>query len=152
MPHEIEEKELPMRDHDEVPTVIIEKETGGGAGSFLLGALVGAGLALLFAPRSGEETRQELEEKARKLKMSAEERVREAQQQLEERLDDARAGVQTRVDNVREAVESGRRAASEARHDLEDKLERSKAAYRAGVEAARSAAQESSEGETDTED
>lgn len=131
-----------MRDHDDVSTVIIEKESGAGAGAFLLGALVGAGLALLFAPRSGEETRKELEERARDLKSSAEERVREAQRQLEERMDEARTGVQSQVDNVRQAVDQGRRAASEARHDLEDKLERSKAAYRAGVEAARSAAKE----------
>jgi len=151
VPHEYE-KELAMRDQEDVSTVIIERETGGGAGSFLLGALVGAGLALLFAPRSGEETRQELEQKARDLKMSAEERVREAQRQLEERLDEARAGVQSRVDNVREAVESGRRAASEARHELEDRLDRSKAAYRAGVEAARSAAKEPAEEEADGEE
>lgn len=131
-----------MRDHEDVSTVIIEKESGGGSGAFLLGALVGAGLALLFAPRSGEETRQELEERARNLKSSAEERVREAQRQLEERLDEARSGVQSRVDNVRQAVDQGRKAASEARHELEDKLERSKAAYRAGVDAARSAAKE----------
>ncbi|MFP3949177.1 MAG: YtxH domain-containing protein [Gemmatimonadota bacterium] len=131
-----------MRNHDDVPTVIIEKESGGGAGAFLLGALVGAGLALLFAPRSGEETRQELEERARNLKTSAEERVREAQRQLEERLEEARAGVQSRVDNVRHAVDEGRQAAGQARHELEDKLERSKAAYRAGVEAARAAARE----------
>ena len=35
-----------MRDHDEVPYVVIEKEGGVGLGAFILGALVGAGLAL----------------------------------------------------------------------------------------------------------
>ncbi len=49
-----------MRDHDETPYIVIEREGGGGLGSFILGALVGAGLALLFAPQSGEETQEEI--------------------------------------------------------------------------------------------
>ncbi|MHB1193170.1 MAG: YtxH domain-containing protein [Longimicrobiales bacterium] len=130
-----------MRDHDEQPTIIIERGGGGGGvGPFLLGALVGAGLALLFAPQSGAETQAELKAKARKLKASAEDRVRAAQKQLEERLDAARENVQSRVDDVKDAVDAGRKAAVDARGDLERKLERSKAAYRAGIEAARQAA------------
>jgi len=125
-----------MRDHDDVPYIVIERESGS-FGAFVLGALVGAGLALLFAPQSGEQTQQELKDRARKLKESAEERVRDAQRQLEERLETARHGIQHRVDAVREAVDSGRTAAREARGDLERKLERSKTAYRAGLEAAR---------------
>lgn len=138
-----------MREYDDVPTVIIEKETGGGIGSFLLGALVGAGVALLFAPRSGEETREDLERRARGLKDAAEDRVREAQRQLEERLDEARTGVKGQVERVREAMDAGRDAAREARTDLEHKLERSKAAYRAGVDAARSTAREEDPAEAD---
>lgn len=129
-----------MREHDEVPYIVIERESGGGFGSFILGALVGAGLALLFAPQSGEETQEEIRARAKRLRSAAEDRVRDAQRGLEERLDQAREGVQHRVDTVKEAVESGRKAARDARSDLEHKLERSKAAYRAGVEAAREAA------------
>jgi gas vesicle protein len=126
-----------MRDHDEVPYIVIERGGGSGLGSFVLGALVGAGLALLFAPQSGEETQEELKERARELKSRAETRVREVQKQLEDRLEVAREGVQARVEGVRGAFEAGRHAASEARGDLEKKLDRSKAAYRAGVAAAR---------------
>jgi gas vesicle protein len=126
-----------MRDHDDVPYIVIERESGGGVGSFLLGAMVGAGLALLFAPKTGEETQEELKEQAQRLRLAAEERVRVAQRQLEERLDDAREGVSTRYDEVRDAVNAGREAAISARTDLQDKLDRSKAAYRAGVSAAR---------------
>lgn len=42
----------------------IAKQQGGGAGAtlktFILGALVGAGVALLYAPQGGEQTRQRL--------------------------------------------------------------------------------------------
>jgi gas vesicle protein len=126
-----------MRDRDEVPYIVIERDSGGGVGSFVLGALVGAGLALLFAPKTGEETQVEIREQARKLRAAAEERVREAQRQLEDRLDDAREGARTKYEDVREALETGRTAAVDARGDLQEKLERSKAAYRAGVTAAR---------------
>lgn len=126
-----------MRERDEVPTIIIERDGGGGIGSFLVGALVGAGLALLFAPKTGEETQEDLKERARKLKGVAEDRVREAQKQLESRMEQARKGVHEKVDEVREAVDAGRQAAVEARDDLERRLERSKAAYRAGIDAAR---------------
>lgn len=134
-----------MRDHDEVPYIVVEREGGGQFGSFVLGALVGAGLALLFAPQSGEETQEEIRARAKKLRDAAEERVREAQVQLEERLDQAREGVQSRVGQVKEAVEAGRQAATGARGDLEKKLEKSKAAYRAGMDAAKEAVAAGSE-------
>jgi len=53
-----------------------------GFGGFLLGALVGAGLGVLFAPKSGKETRQELKEKfddlVKKVKELDKEEVKEA--------------------------------------------------------------------------
>lgn len=137
-----------MRDREEVPYIVVSRESGG-AGSFILGALVGAGIALLFAPKSGKETQEDLKVRAMELRDAAEDRVREASRQLEERLDQAREGVHARVDRVKDAVESGRQAAHEARVDLEDKLERSKAAYRAGIDAARAAHDEDSGGDGD---
>jgi gas vesicle protein len=141
-----------MRDQDDTPYIVIERDRGGGVGSFVLGTLVGAGLALLFAPKSGAETQEELKEHARRLRTAAEERVREAQRQLEERLEDVREGVQTRFDDVKEAMTAGRTAASDARVDLEKRLQRSKAAYRAGVEAAREAiSAEAGDGESEAD-
>lgn len=126
-----------MHDQDDVPYIVIDRGGGSQTGTFILGALVGAGLALLFAPKSGEETQAELKERALQLRDTAEDRVRAAQKQLEERLDEARAGVAGRLDTVKEAVSAGREAAVEARGDLERKLEQSKAAYRAGIDAAK---------------
>ena len=128
-----------MRNSDDGPYYVIDRDGGGGLGSFLMGALVGAGLALLFAPQSGEETQDEIRERAKKLRSAAEDRIREAQQTLEVRLEDVREELHERVDQVKEAVDSGRQAAVEARDDLSEKLDRSKTAYRAGIEAAREA-------------
>ena len=41
----------------------MSKEKGFGLGKFVLGAAVGAGLGILFAPKKGEETRKELRAK-----------------------------------------------------------------------------------------
>jgi hypothetical protein len=42
-------------DDDDEPYVVIEKHSPG-VGSFLVGVMIGAGIALLVAPRSGGET------------------------------------------------------------------------------------------------
>ncbi|MSR22925.1 MAG: hypothetical protein EXR92_05180 [Gemmatimonadetes bacterium] len=123
-----------MRDRDDAPYIVVEREGGGGLGAFLLGALLGAGVALLLAPRSGAETQQQIKERAATLRDAAEEKIRQVQRQLADRLEQARAEVRGRVEQVREAVGAGREAAREARTELESRIERSKAAYRAGTE------------------
>ncbi len=131
-----------MRERDDGPYYVIERESGGGVGPFLVGALLGAGVALLLAPRSGEETQQDIKERATRLRDAAEDKMREAQEQVEERLEAARADLMARVDAIREAVDSGRDAAEDARDELHGKIEKSKAAYRAGLDAAREAAKD----------
>lgn len=75
------------------PAVVIERRAGGGAGLFFLGVAVGAGLALLFAPQSGEETRAQVARQARRIKRkarrfadSAREKAEETRDALERRL------------------------------------------------------------------
>ena len=115
-----------MSTENDQHTVIIEKDGRPEVGAFLLGALVGAGLALLFAPTSGEETQRRIREQARRLRSLTEDRVRVLREDLGSRLD-----------ATRKVADQGRFAASDARAELEDKLARSKAAYRAGLDAAR---------------
>lgn len=124
-----------MRDRDDVPYIVIERE-GSGVGPFLLGAVLGAGVALLFAPRSGEETQRQIKERASRLGQAAEQIAGDLQQQFEERLDQARGEVMQKVEAIRGAVDLGREAAQQAKDELEDRISRSKAAYRAGVEGA----------------
>jgi gas vesicle protein len=64
-----------------------EHDTHGGRSflsGLLIGALVGAGLALLFAPQSGEETRRIIRRKARKLADEARERYEDANDRVRE--------------------------------------------------------------------
>lgn len=136
-----------MRDYDDYPHIVFERERGG-LGSFLWGALLGAGVALLLAPRTGAETQRELRERARRLRDTAEGRVSEARDTVNETLGRARAevtgrvssvrdAVETRVDQARQAAEAGRQAARDARTTLERRVADAKAAYQGGMDALR---------------
>lgn len=136
-------------DHDGEPYVVIEKHSGD-VGSLLLGVLIGAGVALLFAPRSGQETRREIRRKARQagdaVKGVADEVTGQvvdtfegAKARVEEQLDSARSAIELKKRQVSRAMEAGREAAQQARGDLERRLAETKAAYAAGADVARSA-------------
>jgi hypothetical protein len=78
------------------PEVVYVERSGDSSVKWLLwGALLGAGLALLYAPRSGEETRRSVQRKLRSLRAMAEEKLDELAQQFGgrggslEELDDA---------------------------------------------------------------
>jgi len=63
---------------------VVYVERGGDASAKWLfwGALLGAGLALLYAPRTGEETRRVLQRKLWKLRAVTEEKLDELAQQF----------------------------------------------------------------------
>ncbi len=57
---------------------VVVVERGDSSVKWLFwGALLGAGIALLYAPRSGEETRRSLTKKMRKLRAATEEKLDE---------------------------------------------------------------------------
>jgi len=72
--------------------------------AFVMGALTGAAVALLFAPASGEETREYLGQKAREGKAKA----RDA-------MDQGREYYNSQRDNIVTAVERGREAFQKVR-------------------------------------
>ena len=90
---------------------------------FLLGAVAGAAMALLFAPQSGVETRRQLKERGIELKDRAEEVSAQARERAEEITARGRIVLEERVAQLEEAVEEGKKAAEKTRKDLAAKLE-----------------------------
>ena len=72
--------------------------------AFVVGALTGAAVALLFAPASGEETREYLGQKAREGKA----RARDAVEQGREVYQRQRESIASAVDRGREAFQQAR--------------------------------------------
>src|SRR5918911_4777478 len=83
-----------------------ENESGGG-GSFVMGLLtgtvLGAGLGMLFAPKSGSELRGQLSEQAGNIANTAQEGYRRATENAGEWVDRGREF----VDKARDAVSRG---------------------------------------------
>jgi len=97
------------------------KSEEGGAGfitGFLLGGLVGAGLALLLAPRTGEETRDTLRERGIELRIKAEEAAARAREEADELIARGRTVLEEQRSRVQEAVEEGKEAAAQKKAEL----------------------------------
>ena len=90
---------------DEEPYIVIERERGSSVGSFLLGALVGAGIALLFAPMSGEETRDELTRRAQDLKDQARDTIEQGRERVRSGISAIREGARAGYEQTRTGTE-----------------------------------------------
>ncbi len=84
------------------------RDEGAGTGSillaFILGAVSGAAVALLYAPQSGSETREFLGEKARE----GRDRAAQAAAKGREILDQGRDTLTSAIDRGREAYQQAR--------------------------------------------
>ncbi len=79
--------------------------------TFLFGVGVGVGLGLLFAPMSGEETRNNLADRAGELADSARVSYQENLQRMQRSVDNIRETAGWAVGSVRAAVDTIRSAA-----------------------------------------
>src|ERR687894_2345498 len=71
-----------MRRNQRREVVYVERGGDSSAKWLFWGALLGAGLALMYAPSSGEETRRNLQRKLWKLRAMTEEKLDEITQQF----------------------------------------------------------------------
>ena len=112
----------------------MEKDSGAldFTAAFALGALFGAGLALVLAPEKGEKTRKKLEKQGRRWSKTAKSRLEDAGERARETggewYEEAEGRVSDLSREIARAVEDGlatiRDAVSEEMSDLEKRLGR----------------------------
>lgn len=98
------------------------KDEGYGAGSllfsFLLGGIVGAGLALLVAPQSGKETRQKILDLADDVKDRTNEYVNQTRQKVASMVDEGKGYYEERKSLIKSAVDAGKEAYEKEKEKL----------------------------------
>ncbi len=102
---------------------------GGGAEFFaglVIGGLVGAALALLLAPQSGEETRAQIRDKSLEYKDWAEEGIVQARQQVERQVATLQDQVATLQDQVATLQEKGKEALEKGKHSATEVISKGK--------------------------
>ncbi len=87
-----------------------ERNGSGGVLWFLAGLGIGAAVGLLYAPHSGEETRELLMSKAEEGRDYVSKRAREAREQAEQWAARGKDVINTQKEQLRSAVEAGRQA------------------------------------------
>jgi gas vesicle protein len=124
----------------ERPYVVVERDRAG-VGPLFLGLALGAGLALLLAPQSGEETRRSIARRARRAQQAAQDFVEDVSETVADKFNDVRSTVEERIEATLDAVdtkkrqvtnafEAGRVAARQSRGELEHRIAERKAAYK----------------------
>jgi len=86
--------------------------------AFVMGAAIGGGLALLSAPRSGEETRNKVRDMADDVRRRIKEIAEEAEARIKETIDEGREALNEKSEMIKSAVEAGKEAmaAERAKH------------------------------------
>jgi gas vesicle protein len=123
------------------PYVVVERRESAGIGSFIVGLALGAGVALLLAPQSGEETRRVIARRARRAQEAAQDFVEDVSGTVADKFQEVRASVEERIEATLEAVDAGKRqvtnafdagraAARQTRGELEHRIAERKAAYK----------------------
>jgi gas vesicle protein len=90
-----------------------DSDLGAFMAGFLLGGLIGAGVALLLAPQSGEETREMLRERSIELKGRAEEAASDIRSKAGTMIEEGRERIDAAVDTARSRVSRRKPGAAE---------------------------------------
>lgn len=77
---------------------------------FLLGGIIGAGLAVLYAPDSGYETRRRLREGYDDAEDWAKDRIGDAKERIEGRTDKVKDLLDDKKEDIRAAIDAGKDA------------------------------------------
>jgi len=92
----------------------MSQEQNNGFGTtflvFALGAAIGGGLALLTAPRSGEETREKLQGKVDESRGKLNEMTEEAEARLKKAVQDGKDLLDENAELIKAAIKAGKEA------------------------------------------
>jgi gas vesicle protein len=84
--------------------------TGSKISYFLVGLGIGAAIGILFAPSSGEETREFLSNKADQGREYAQKKARELRERAEDLIERSKEIISRQSDAVTSAVDAGKEA------------------------------------------
>jgi gas vesicle protein len=122
---------------DDRDVTVIEADSGSSLKWFVLGAAIGAGLGILFAPQAGDRTRRDLVRRGRKFRAEAEDKLEDLADDLQVRGRKLKETVAEYADEVVDEVKDGKRklerTALTAREELERRLADARARARAAV-------------------
>src|SRR6476646_4104509 len=88
----------------------MSERNGNGALWFLLGIGIGAAVGILYAPQSGNETREILMAKAEEGREFVRKRTKEAKEQAEQWAERGKEAYNSQKEQIRSAVDAGRQA------------------------------------------
>jgi gas vesicle protein len=95
--------------------------SGGGILWFLAGLGIGAAVGVLYAPKSGKETREQILSAAEEGREIVTEHARRYKQQAQDWAERGRDVLSQQKENIRTAFEAGRQAYRETATEPEDK-------------------------------
>lgn len=104
----------------EDPAVVVERRSGGGIGVFVLGVVIGAGLALLYAPDAGPVTRRKVARGARRLRRKARDLAAQAQDTAQDVAQDVARSTREALERRLERHHGKHRASRDELYDGED--------------------------------
>jgi gas vesicle protein len=87
-----------------------ENNAGSKVSFFLVGLGIGALVGILFAPKSGEETREYLSQKADEGREYAQRKARELRERAEDLVERSKSAAVRQKENLSAAVDAGREA------------------------------------------
>ncbi len=91
--------------------------------AFVLGGAMGAGLAMLLTPYTGEEARKRLKQSLEGYEDRAKKKLGAVKEEVEERAGDLKRVVQFKKDEINAAVEAGKKAYQKEKERLLKEME-----------------------------
>src|SRR5678815_5174684 len=92
---------------------------GGGILWFLAGLGIGAAVGVLYAPKSGRETREDIQRYAQEGAGQVRDRAKQYREQANQWVDRSKEVVSKQKEQIRNAVDAGRQAYREAKAEPE---------------------------------